>query len=63
MRKYKELPNVKCSICGYQNKAGNVSKYGTCKLYGSVLDAKAKFEYEMFCKLHMWRNKKRGERI
>ena len=57
MRKYKELPNVKCSICGYQNKAVNVSKYGTCKLCGSVLDAKAKYKYEMYIRLKMWRKK------
>ena len=57
MRRYKELPNVKCSICGYQNKAGNVAKYGTCKLCGSVLDAKAKYKYEMYIRLKMWRKK------
>lgn len=57
MRKYKELPNVKCNICGYQNKAGNVAKYGTCKLCGNVLDEKAKYKYEMYIRLRMWRKK------
>ena len=49
--------------CGYNNQPNNIKKYGSCRRCGKVLDPKAKFEYEMVCKLHLWRNKKRGERI
>lgn len=49
--------------CGYNNQPYNVEKYGTCRGCGKVLDAKAKFEYEMVCKLRLWRNKRRGKRI
>ena len=54
---------VKCDKCGYNNKKFNIEKYGTCLRCGSVLNKKAKFDYEMFCKLRMWRNHKPGERV
>lgn len=50
----KPLDNVKCE-CGYQNHLENVKRYGTCKFCGSVLDKKAKFNYEMYTKLRLWR--------
>ena len=53
---------VKCE-CGYNNLPENVKKYGTCRRCNKVLDEKAKFEYEMVCRLRLWRKKKRGERI
>ena len=58
----KKLDNIKCE-CGYQNHEYNIKKYGTCRSCGKVLDKKAKFEYEMVCKLCLWRRKKRGEKI
>lgn len=58
----KAIPLITCE-CGYNNQPNNVKRYGTCRGCGKVLDNKSKFEYEMVCKLHMWRNKKRGERI
>lgn len=51
------LNNVVCE-CGYQNHIENVKRYGTCKLCGKVLDPKAKFEYEMYTKLRLWRKPK-----
>ena len=49
--------NVICDTCGYQNHKENVDHYGTCRLCGKILDKKAKFNYEMFCKLRLWRKK------
>lgn len=49
--------NIKCE-CGYFNKKESVLRYGTCRLCGKVLDEKAKYKYEMFCKLHLWRKTK-----
>lgn len=57
-KKKKEIPNIVCD-CGYQNKPEMVKRYGTCRLCGKTLDKKAKYEYEMFVRLHLWRNKKR----
>lgn len=51
------LKGTKCSTCGYFNQEHNVKKYGTCNGCGKVIDAKAKFDYEMFCKLRLWRKK------
>ena len=63
MKKEKvKIEFVTCE-CGYNNQPCNVEKYGTCRYCGKVLDAKAKFEYEMYCRLHLWKNKKRGERV
>lgn len=55
-----ELENIKCDVCGYQNHRENVDRYGTCKLCGKTLDEKAKYKYEMFCRLKMWRGEKNG---
>lgn len=52
--KRKDLGNIKCE-CGYQNHKENVMRYGTCTGCGRVLDQKAKFNYEMFTKLRLWR--------
>ena len=56
-KEIKDLGNIKCE-CGYQNHVENIKKYGTCRLCGKTLDPKAKFEYEMFVKLRLWRDKK-----
>lgn len=48
------LNNVICE-CGYQNHKENVDRYGTCRGCGKVLDSKAKFDYEMYVKLRLWR--------
>lgn len=57
MKKYKEeLKGIKCD-CGYFNQEENLKKYGTCRGCGKVLDQKAKFDYEMFCKLRLWKRK------
>ncbi len=61
-KKSKELDNIICE-CGYQNHKENVKRYGTCRCCGKVLDQKAKFDYEMICRLRLWKNKKRGERL
>lgn len=47
---------TKCE-CGYFNQYSNVQRYGTCKLCGKTLDEKAKYKYEMYCRLKMWRKK------
>lgn len=47
--------------CGYYNKLDYVSRYGTCLRCGKVLNSKAKFDYEMVCKLRLWRGRKHGE--
>ena len=54
--KIKPLDNIKCE-CGYQNHKENVERYGTCKLCGKVLDKKAKYRYEMYNRLRLWRKK------
>lgn len=51
------LSNIKCE-CGYQNHKDNVERYGTCRGCGRVLDSKAKFNYEMYVKLRLWRKPK-----
>jgi hypothetical protein len=50
------LRGTKCK-CGYFNQEHNVKRYGVCKGCGEVLDAKAKFDYEMICRLRLWRKK------
>lgn len=47
---------VKCPRCGKWSLKTYVQQYGSC-LCGEVLDEKAKFKYEMFVKLRLWRNK------
>lgn len=56
--KENKIELINCS-CGYHNQPDNVKRYGTCRGCGKVLDKKAKFDYEMFCKLHRWRKKRR----
>ena len=50
------LKGIKCE-CGYFNQEQRVKKYGTCRGCSRVLDEKAKFRYEMVCKLKLWRKK------
>lgn len=47
---------VKCPRCGKWSKKTYIQQYGTC-LCGEVLDEKAKFNYEMFVRCRLWRNK------
>lgn len=60
MKKDKKILDLVVCDCGYHNQPQNVKKYGTCKGCGKVLDPRAKFDYEMVCKLRLWRNKKKG---
>ena len=46
---------IKCQKCGYFNQYYNYKKFETCKLCGSVIDKKAKFRYEMYNRLRLWR--------
>ena len=46
-----------CDKCGYRNQEKNYKRYGTCTRCGAVIDAKAKFNYEMITKLRLWRKK------
>ena len=55
MKENKKLEEQVLCECGYHNLKANIDRYGTCKLCGKVLDEKAKFKYEMFCKLNLWR--------
>lgn len=58
-KKYdKPLDFCTCPECGYNNQPHNVAKFGTCLRCGSVIDPKAKYKYEMVCRLRLWRNKK-----
>ena len=54
----KPLDFIVCDSCGYNNQPMNVKKYGTCLRCGYVIDPKAKYEYEMICRLRLWKNKK-----
>lgn len=47
---------VQCPRCGKWSKKSYIQQYGTC-LCGEVLDEKAKFRYDMYVKLRLWRNK------
>ena len=47
---------IKCPKCGKYTTQDLVLRYGTC-LCGQVLDPKAKYKYEMFCRLKLWRGK------
>ena len=47
---------IQCPRCGKWSKKDFIEMYGTC-LCGEVLDEKAKFRYEMFCRLRLWRHK------
>ena len=47
---------IQCPKCGKWSIKSYVNIYGSC-LCGEVLDEKAKFKYEMFIRLRLWRNK------
>lgn len=49
---------IKCPNCNYINQKEMIMKFGTCKRCNCVLDAKAKYKYEMYVKLHLWSSKK-----
>lgn len=49
-----DLDNIICE-CGYANHKDMIQLYGTCKRCGKVLDPKAKYKYEMYCRLRLWR--------
>lgn len=55
-----ELQLVVCE-CGYNNQLYNVKFFGTCTRCRKVLDPRAKFRYEMYKKLRLWRGKRWGE--
>lgn len=45
---------IRCK-CGYWNKIDYVNIYGTCLRCGETLNSKAKFKYEMYDRLKLWR--------
>ena len=51
------LDNIIWPECKYNNHKDAIVRYGTCKGCGKVLDKKAKYNYEMFCRLRLWRKK------
>ena len=57
-KEYKQLTWIVCPRCGYNNKEENVRRYGTCTGCRHTLDGKSKFEYEMSCRLKLWKGKK-----
>ena len=59
MKKKKDI-FIDCPVCHYKNKLDNVKRYGSCKLCETVLDNKAKYRYEMYCRLHLWSKKGTG---
>ena len=50
----KPLDLIKCE-CGYYNKRKNVERYGTCRGCARTLNKRAKYRYEMYCRLKLWR--------
>lgn len=54
----KELDNIKCDICGYQNHKEYVQYSGVCHGCGKILDDKAYFKQQMNKKMRLWRNEK-----
>lgn len=50
---------IKCPYCGYNNKEENIKRYGTCTGCRQIIDEKAKYNYEMTCRLKLWRGRKR----
>ena len=57
MQKEKKMDFIKFE-CGYNNKPWNVKRYGTCTGCGKVLDKQAKFRYDMYNKLKLWKEKR-----
>ena len=58
IKRNKTLVFIKCPHCGYNNKTENVKRWGTCTGCRKIIDQKAKFDYEMLCRLKLWRKKK-----
>lgn len=50
----KKFNMIRCPKCGKYSKMSYVKQFGTC-LCGEVLDAKAKYYYEMYNRLRLWR--------
>lgn len=61
-KKFKQLVFIKCPYCGYNNKKENVNKYGTCTGCKKTIDGRAKYKYEMICRLKLWRKKDNGRK-
>lgn len=57
MKKEFKNDNIICPDCDYNNHKDTIARFGTCKRCGKVLDSKAKYNYEMFCRLRLWRKK------
>ena len=57
-KEHKELDNIKCPNCGYQNHKHFVQYSGQCHLCKKVLDEKAYFKQQMIIKMRLWRGKK-----
>lgn len=63
MKKDKKLIPMWVCGCGYNNHPKLVERFGTCRGCGKTLDPKAKYKYEMYCRLHMWSKKNKGRKI
>ena len=50
---------VICPNCKYYNQKELVDRFGTCKLCNKVLNEKAKYKYEMYCRLRLWSRKEK----
>lgn len=59
----KDLGMIYCDNCGYCNHKEMVDKYGICKGCGRVLNPKAKYDYEMMSRLHLWSKRGIGNRF
>ena len=57
-KKKKELDNIKCEKCGYQNHRDFVKYSGVCHLCGNILDERAYFKQQMNKKMRLWRGQK-----
>lgn len=60
-KKKKPNTNVKCDICGYENKKEFLQYSGVCHLCGKILDDRAYFKAQMNKRLRLWRGKKWGQ--
>ena len=58
MKKKKQMVQHVICECGYYNQPENVSFFGTCTRCRKVLDPKAKFRYDMYKKLRLWKGKR-----
>lgn len=58
-RKEDDFPDfIVCPTCGYNNYPDKVKLYGTCLRCKTTLDDKAKFKYNMYNKLRLWKGKR-----